>query len=74
MWESCKVGMLKKNKECYVFNAFRLFLRQLKLKLSNPNTVQNGRLYVVFSFYTTTCIVIFCSLLPFQFSIFNRIL
>ena len=22
MWESCKVGRLKKNKECYVFNDF----------------------------------------------------
>ena len=47
---------------CFFKMPFRLFLRQLKFKLSNPNTVQNGRLYVVFSFYTTTCIVIFCSL------------
>ena len=53
---------VKKEQGMLCLMPFRLFLRQLKFKLSNPNTVQNGRLYVVFSFYTTTCIVIFCSL------------
>ena len=53
---------VKKEQGMLFLMPFRLFLRQLKFKLSNPNTVQNGRLYVVFSFYTTTCIVIFCSL------------
>ena len=52
----------KRTRNVMFLMPFRLFLRQLKFKLSNPNTVQNGRLYVVFSFYTTTCIVIFCSL------------
>ena len=32
MWESCKVGMLKKNKECYVFNAFQTFLEAIKIQ------------------------------------------
>ena len=53
---------VKKEQGMLFLMPFRLFLRQLKFKLSNPNTVQNGQLYVVFSFYTTTCIVIFCSL------------
>ena len=41
---------------------FRLLVGQLNFKLSNPNTVQNGRLYLVFSFCKTTCFVTFCSL------------